>query len=147
MTRPASQAIGGLQGLAKLPPLQSLRNAGELPSDASMKRDLFLFDGLRPVAPERPLPQGVQLPEPPAQDPERVVALASAPRGLRYLGFLKGAPAGLIGAFMAGEEPLTLQPGTARDGWRLVDVVEGAATFRHQRFPDLTFTLHAKGDS
>ena len=143
-----SQASPGPLALLGLPRLQVLQRAGELPTDGGMRRDLFLFEKARTAPVTKPHVPAPASDEPlPAPDPERILALASAPRGLRYLGFLRGAPAGLLAAFMAGEEPLTLPPGADRNGWRLVEVAEEAATFRNQRFPDLTFTLHAKGDS
>ncbi len=147
-TAQPSQAGSWPLALQGLPRLQNLQRAGELPTDGGMRRDLFLFEDARTAPVSKPHVPAPASDEPlPAPDPDRILALASAPRGLRYLGFLRGAPAGLLAAFMAGEEPLTLPPGADRNGWRLVAVAEEAATFRNQRFPDLTFTLHAKGDS
>jgi hypothetical protein len=135
--------------LKALPGLQRLQHAGELPSEAAMKRDLFLFDEPRTAGPEpRPAVSSIQLPVvEDANEMERRHVLATAPAGLRYLGFLRGAPVGLIGAFMRGDEPETLPPGSVLAGWRLVQIGESAAIFQSVRFPDLRFTLLAKGES
>jgi hypothetical protein len=111
-----------------------------------MRRDLFLFDAPPPPSRARGEATVVLDPAPtaPPEDPRISAARASAPADLRYLGFLKGAPTGLIGAFMRGEEPLTLAAGATLNGWRLIEVVEGAATFRHLDLPALTLTLRAK---
>lgn len=146
--RPSSPSAGEPLPVLAFPRLLPLQRAGELPTDGGMKRDLFVFDGPRTAPLPEPKAAGpVPVPAAAPPDPERLQALAAAPRGLRYLGFLRGAPAGLLGAFMSGEEPLTIQAGSDRNGWRLVEVAEEAATFRNRRFPDLTLTLHAKGDS
>lgn len=133
-----------------LPGLQRLQRAAELPGEALMKRDLFLFE-----VPHPPRASSAPSPDPalavPAIPDPRQAAIAAeleaAPKTLRYLGFLRGTPAGLIGAFMRDEEPETLRLGSAVSGWRLMDVGETAATFQSIRFPDLRFTLQAKGES
>ncbi len=146
---PSSPASADVARFAALPGLQRLQRAGELPDEPSMKRDLFLFDEpgaavpeTRPTVGAEPLPATVD-----ANEVERRQVLATAPATLRYLGFLRGRPAGLIGAFMRGEEPETLLPGTVLAGWRLMQVGESAAIFQSVRFPDLRFTLQAKGES
>jgi len=139
------EAMPMFQGLQALPELQRLQSAGALPAEAGMKRDLFLFEGPQPPRSALPAILPTLSVEPPdATVLARDAELATAPKALRYLGFLRGTPAGLIGAFMRGDEPVTLQPGSEQAGWRLLEVGESAAVFQSLRFPDLRFTLLAK---
>lgn len=139
------EAMPMLNGLHALPELRRLQSAGALPAEAGMKRDLFLFEG--PESPRKVLPATqpvLSVEAPDAALLAREAEFATAPKALRYLGFLRGTPAGLIGAFMRGDEPVTLQPGSEQGGWRLLEVGEGAAVFQSIRIPDLRFTLLAK---
>jgi len=139
-----------LLGLRKLPDLAALDQAGELPSGAKVRRDLFLFEA--PAPPPKPVKPP---PPPPPPTPaeleaqrlaqEKAAEFASRPQDLRYLGFFKGSPAGLVGAFMKGEEPVTLVQGTLlRDRWKLVSILENRAEFQNTKYPDLRMVLEAR---
>ena len=68
--------------------------------------------------------------------------------GLRYLGFLEGSPAGTVGAFMKGEEPVTMTVGGIYQGdWKLVSVSDLSAKFQNTKYTDLTATLNATDSS
>ncbi len=139
-----------LQGLRRLPDLAKLDRAGELPKDAKVVRDLFLFE-----APPPPPPVKVKAPPPPPPPtPEELAAqklaqekaaeYATRPSDLKYLGYFKGSPAGTVGAFMKGEEPVTLVQGTVFAGrWKLVGVLDTRAEFQDTRYPDLRLVLEA----
>ncbi len=139
-----------LQGLRRLPDLAKLDRAGELPKDAKVLRDLFLFE-----APPPPPPVKVKAPPPPPPPtPEELAAqklaqekaaeYATRPSDLKYLGYFKGSPAGTVGAFMKGEEPVTLVQGTVFAGrWKLVGVLDTRAEFQDTRYPDLRLVLEA----
>ncbi len=140
-----------LQGLRKLPDLASLDRAGELPRDAKVQRDLFLFE----APPPPPTAKVKAPPPPPPPTPEQLAAqklaqekaaeFAARPQDLRYLGFFKGSPAGVVGAFMKGEEPVTLVQGTVlRDRWKLVSVLDTKAEFQNTKYPDLRMVLEAR---
>ena len=140
-----------LQGLRKLPDLASLDKAGELPRDAKVQRDLFLFE----APPPPPASKVKAPPPPPPPTPEQLAAqklaqekaaeYAGRPQDLRYLGFFKGSPAGTVGAFMKGEEPVTLVQGTVlRDRWKLVSVLDTKAEFQNTKYPDLRMVLEAR---
>ena len=139
-----------LQGLRKLPDLAKLDRAGELPRDAKVHRDLFLFE----APPPPPQVKVKAPPPPPPPTPEQIAAqklaqdkaaeYANRPQGLRYLGFFKGSPAGTVGAFMKGEEPVTLVLGsTMQDRWKLVSVLDTKAEFQDTKYPDLRMVLEA----
>ena len=143
-----------LQGLRRLPDLASLDRAGELPRDAKVKRDLFLFE----APPPAPVAKVKPPPPPPPPTPaeleakrlaqEKAAEYAGRPQDLRYLGFFKGSPAGLVGAFMKGEEPVTLVLGTVlKDRWKLTAVLDTRAEFQNTKFPDLRMTLDAREGS
>ncbi|MEI6473501.1 MAG: hypothetical protein WCO20_12755, partial [Holophagaceae bacterium] len=94
-------------------------------------------------------------PPPPPPSPEDVeqqrkaqakaAEFATRPQDLRYLGFFKGTPSGLVGAFMKGEEPLTLTPGTVvRERWKLVSVLDTRAEFQNLTYPDLKLVLETR---
>jgi hypothetical protein len=73
---------------------------------------------------------------------------ASRPQELRYLGFLKGSPAGQIGAFMKGEEAQPLTLGTVlKDKWKLTELTDRKAVFLNLRFQDLRFELATRDAS
>ncbi|HEX9009726.1 MAG TPA: hypothetical protein VF804_05110 [Holophagaceae bacterium] len=140
-----------LQGLRKLPDLASLDKAGELPRDAKVQRDLFLFE----APPPPPAAKVKAPPPPPPPTPEQLAAqklaqekaaeYAGRPQNLRYLGFFKGSPAGVVGAFMKGEEPVTLVQGTVlSDRWKLVSVLDTKAEFQNTKYPDLRMVLEAR---
>lgn len=136
------------QALERFAGLARLGLAGELPPDATMKRDLFLFDGPPPPPPPPPPP----LPPPPpptaeelkaqAEQQARQAEMASRPQSLRYLGFLERASTGRIGGFMRGEEALTLRVGDlASPTWRLVALDERQAEFQNLKYSDLRHRL------
>ncbi|WP_243302248.1 hypothetical protein [Geothrix oryzisoli] len=142
-----------LLGLRKLPDLAALDRAGELPPAAKVQRDLFLFE-----APPPP-PKAVKPPPPPPPpSPEEVerqrlaqakaAEFAGRPQTLRYLGYFKGSPSGLVGAFMKGEEPVTLTQGAmVGDRWKLVTILDTRAEFQNTKYPDLRLVLEARDAS
>jgi hypothetical protein len=70
---------------------------------------------------------------------------ASRPQDLRYIGFFKGSPSGTVGAFMKGEEPVTLTPGALlKDRWKLVTILDTRAEFQNTKYPDLRLVLEAR---
>ena len=142
-----------LVGLRKLPDLAALDRAGELPPGAKVRRDLFLFEA--PAPPPKPVKQP---PPPPPPTPEELARqrleqekaseYASRPQDLRYLGYFRGNPAGLVGAFMKGEEPVTLVQGTVlRDRWKLVTILDTRAEFQNTKYPDMRMVLEARETS
>lgn len=152
----AAPAVAGsldprqVQSLRKLPDLAALDKAGELPPAPKLVRDLFVFD-----APKPPPPQVKPPPPPPPPTPEeleqqrvaqeRQAYVTGLTSGLRYLGYMAGQPSGTVGAFMRGEEPVTLVVGqTYGDGWKLTTVTDVTAQFQNAKYPDLTATLTAK---
>jgi hypothetical protein len=139
-----------LQGLRRLPDLAALGKAGELPPTAKVQRDLFMFE-----APPPPPVKVKPLPPPPPPTPEelerqrlaqeKAAEYAGRPQDLRYLGFFKGTPAGTVGAFMKGEEPVTLSSGTLiKDRWKLVTILDTRAEFQNTKYPDLRLVLEAR---
>lgn len=139
-----------IQGLRRLPDLAALDKAGELPPDAKVSRDLFLFD-----APTPPPAKVKPPPPPPPLSPEelehqrlaqeKAAEFAGRPQDLRYLGFFKGSPSGLVGAFMKGEEPVTLLQGTLlKERWKLVSILDTRAEFQNTKYPDLRLVLEAR---
>lgn len=138
-----------LASLRKLPDLAALDQAGEIPAIPKLLRDPFLFEAPRP---EPPKPKVVERPPDPPKTPEQLEAERlqaekttennTRPQDLRYLGFLKGSPAGQIGAFMKGEEAQPLTLGTqVKDRWKLVELTDRKAVFQNTRFGDLRFEL------
>lgn len=158
-TKRASAAAGSsldprqLQGLRKLPDLAALDRAGELPPDAKVRRDLFLFEAPPPPAkPVKPPPP----PPPPSPEElerqrlaqEKAAEFSGRPQDLRYLGFFKGQPSGTVGAFMKGEEPVTLVQGAfLGQRWKLVSILETRAEFQNTKYPDLRMILEARDAS
>ena len=142
-----------LAGLRKLPDLAALDRAGELPPGAKVQRDLFLFEA--PPPPPKPVKPPPPPPPPTPEELERqrlaqekAAEFAGRPQNLRYLGFFKGNPAGLVGAFMKGEEPVTLVQGTLlRERWKLVSILETRAEFQNTKYPDLRMVLEARDAS
>lgn len=139
-----------LQGLRRLPDLAALGQAGELPPAAKVQRDLFMFE-----APPPPPPPQKPPPPPPQPTPEELEAkrkadeeareFASRPQDLRYLGFFKGAPSGAVGAFMKGEEPVTLTSGTVlKERWKLVSILDTKAEFQNTKYPKMRFVLEVR---
>ncbi len=138
-----------LASLRKLPDLAALDQAGEIPLIPKLLRDPFLFEAPKPPPPQ---PKPVKVVEPPPKtteqlEAERLQAEKSAehagrPQDLRYLGFIKGSPAGQVGAFMKGEEahPLTLGA-LLKEKWKLVELTDRKAVFQNLRFQDLRFEL------
>ena len=140
------KALGSLR---RLPDLAALDQAGELPVIPKLLRDPFLFEAPQPPPPPVKV---VPPPEPPPKTPEQLEAeriqaektaeSATKPQDLRYLGFLKGTPAGQVGAFMKGEEAQPLTLGTLlRERWKLVELSDRKAVFQNTRFQDLRFEL------
>ena len=147
----ASLDLKQLQGLRRLPDLAALDKAGELPANAKVQRDLFLFE----VPPPPPVKAPPPPPPPPPPTPEdierqrlaqeKAAEFAGRPQDLRYLGFFKGRPSGLVGAFMKGEEPVTLLQGTLlKERWKLVAILDTRAEFQNTKYPDLRLVLEAK---
>ncbi|WP_306601144.1 hypothetical protein [Geothrix sp. 21YS21S-2] len=147
--RPAAP-LGDRQAreLQKLPDLSALAQAGELPPDARMARDLFLFE----APPPPPPPPRPEKPPPPPTPEELAARQLAADRAreaagkpqLRFLGYLGTAGSGRLGAFMKGEEPLVLAQGSLLDPrWRLVKVTDATAEFQNVRFADLRHRIDA----
>ena len=141
-----------LQGLRKLPDLAALDKAGQLPPLAKVQRDLFMFEA---PAPPPPPVKVVVPPPPPPPTAEQLAAqqlaqakaanFATRPQDLRYMGYFKGDPSGTIGAFMKGEEPLTLVQGSVTpQGWKLVTVLDTRAEFQSTKYPDLRQVLEVR---
>lgn len=138
-----------LEALRKLGDLTQLERAGELPKDARMYRDLFLFDLPPPPPPPPPKPVPPPPPPPPPTAEElaaltlaqsRQEATNSRPQHLRYLGYMGRASTGRIGTFARGEEVLSLRVGDlATPTWKLVALTDTFAEFEHQTFPDLRY--------
>ena len=139
-----------LQGLRRLPDLAALGKAGELPPVAKIQRDLFLF-----AAPPPPPVKVAPPPPPPPPTPEelarqrlaqdKAAEFATRPQDLRYIGFFKGSPSGTVGAFMKGEEPVTLTPGTLlKEHWKLVAILDTKAEFQNTKYPDLRQILEVR---
>ena len=151
-TRAAHLALDERQSreLQKLPDLSRLDKAGELPKEDRMYRDLFQFEG-PPPPPPKPLPPPPP-PPPPTQAELDALALrhareqetASKPSNLRYLGYLGTATAGKLGAFMRGEEPVTLKQGDlVNPHWRLVKLTDISAEFQNLKFADIKHKIDA----
>ena len=140
-----------LQSLEKLPDLARLGQAGELPGEDRMYRDLFLFDG----PPPKPVPQRVVPilpPKPPTEAELKALALqqakdaafATRPQGFRYLGFLERKSVGRIGAFVKNEEPLPIKLGeTFGEQWKLAVLSDTFAEFQNLKFPELRHRIEA----
>lgn len=139
-----------LQALRRLPDLAALGKAGELPPGAKVQRDLFMFE-----APPPPPVKVKPIPPPPPPTPEelerqrlaqeKATEFAGRPQDLRYLGFFKGDPSGIVGAFMKGEEPLTLTQGTLlKERWKLITILDTRAEFQNTKYPDLRLVLEAR---
>jgi hypothetical protein len=150
--RAANLALDDRQAgeLDKLPNLAKLDKTGELPKEDRMYRDLFTFEG-PPPPPPPPLPPPPP-PPPPTQAQLEAEALRQAraqengtkPADLRYLGFLASPSAGRLGAFMRGEEPITIKQGAlANPHWRLVKLTDISAEFQNLKFADLRQKLDA----
>jgi hypothetical protein len=139
-----------LQGLRRLPDLAALDKAGELPPGAKVQRDLFMF--------EAPPPPPVKVKPPPPPPPpspeelerqrlaqEKAAEYAGRPQDLRYLGFFKGSPSGKVGAFMKGEEPVTMASGTLlKERWKLVTILDTKAEFQNTKYPDMRLVLEVR---
>lgn len=139
-----------LQGLRRLPDLAALGKAGELPPNGKAQRDLFMFE-----APPPPPVKVKPPPPPPPPSPEeleqqrqaqiKAQEYASRPQDLRYIGFFKGTPAGTVGAFMKGEEPVTLVTGTIlKDRWKLMSILDTKAEFQNTKYPDMRVVLEVR---
>ena len=139
-----------LLALDKLPDLAKLDQAGELPSEDRMYRDLLLFDG--PPPPPPPPPKPLPPPPPPTEAQLRAIALqqakdaefASRPQDLRYLGYLERQSVGRIGAFMKGDLPVSIKRGDVLGNqWKLVTVTSSSAEFQNLKYPELRHRINA----
>ncbi len=139
-----------LQGLRRLPDLAALDKAGELPPNPKVQRDLFMFE-----APPAPVVRVKPPPPPPSPTEaelaqqrlaqEKAAEFSGRPQDLRYLGFFKGNPSGTVGAFMKGEEPVTLVQGTVlKERWKLITILDTRAEFQNTKYPDLRLVLEAR---
>lgn len=139
-----------LQGLRHLPDLAALDKAGELPPGAKVQRDLFMFEAppappVKVVAPPVPPPPSAEELERQRLAQEKAAEYSGRPQDLRYLGFFKGSPSGTVGAFMKGEEPVTLIQGTLlKERWKLVSILDTKAEFQNTKYPDLRMVLEAR---
>jgi hypothetical protein len=69
---------------------------------------------------------------------------SSRPQDMRYLGYLGSPTAGRLGAFMKGEDPVTIKQGDlANPHWRLVKLTDLAAEFQNLKYSDLKHKLDA----
>ena len=142
-----------VQALKKLPDLAALDKAGELPPAPKLVRDLFVFDAPKPPPPPVKPPPPPPPPTPEQLEQQRVAQdkqseLAMVNGSLRYIGYMQGSPAGTVGAFMKGEESVTLTVGgTYLGDWKLVSVTDLSAQFQNTKYPDLTATLNATDSS
>ncbi len=136
--------------LGKLPDLAKLDMAGELPNEAKMHRDLFLFEG---VPPPPPPPPPVKIPDPPtpaeleaaAKKALRDAEQATRPQALRYIGFLESKTSGPIGAFFKGEEPFTFPLGHMENTtWKLVKLSDTKAEFQNTKYADMRMVLEVR---
>ena len=142
-----------LQGLRRLPDLAALGKAGELPPAAKIQRDLFMFEAPPPPPAKVKAPPPVPPPTPEELErqhlaQEKATEWAGRPQDLRYLGFFKGSPSGTVGAFMKGEEPVTLTTGTLlKDRWKLVSILDTRAEFQNTKYPDQRLVLEVRETS
>lgn len=141
-----------VQSLKKFPDLAALDKAGELPPIPKLVRDLFVFDAPKPPPPPVKPPPPPPPPTPEELEQQRVAQAKQSEMGmignLRYVGFMQGSPAGTIGAFFNGEDPVTLTIGQVyQTDWKLVSVTETSAQFQNTKYPDLTTTRSAVDSS
>ncbi|HNX93689.1 MAG TPA: hypothetical protein PKL14_00885 [Holophaga sp.] len=142
--------------IQKLPDLAQLNKAGELPGEGRMYRDLILFD--MPAPPPPPKPKPAPLPPPPPPPTKEQIAAEQLrqarqneqnlrPQSLRYLGYMGTATSGRLGAFMKGDDSVSIRLGDlANPHWRLSKLTENYAEFQNVKFQDLLFRLEA-GDA
>jgi len=143
-----------LESLQKLKDLTQLDQAGELPDEGRMYRDLFLFDMPPPPPPPPPKPVPPPPPPPPPTQAEieaaqlardRLEATNSRPQTLHYLGYMGRASTGRIGSFLKGEEILSMRVGDlASPNWKLVTINATFAEFQHLRFQDIRYRTEAR---
>ena len=142
-----------VQSLKRLPDLAALDKAGELPPIPKLVRDLFVFDAPKPPPPPVKPPPPPPPPTPEELEQQRIAAekqseLGLINQGLKYIGFFQGPPSGTVGAFMKGEEPVTLTVGQLYGAdWKLVSVTDVAAQFQNTKNADLKTTLNATDSS
>jgi type IV secretory pathway VirB10-like protein len=150
----SSEGEAQLRAIEQLPDLEQLNKAGELPKDTRMFRDLFVFDSPPPPPPPPPRPKPTP-PPPPPPTAEQLKAMelkrlkdaewGSRPQDLRYLGYLATRRTGKIGAFMKGEEPVSIRLGDkANAQWKLVKLTDVKAEFQNLKYQDLILGLDAK---
>ncbi|MCE1229882.1 MAG: hypothetical protein LWX11_10405 [Firmicutes bacterium] len=142
------EAHHALQPLDKLPNLAKLGQAGQLPSEGRMYRDLFMFEG-PPPPPPPPAPPPPP-PPPPTEAELKAQALqrakdaemASRPQDLRYLGFMERASVGRLGSFVKNEEAVSIKVGSLwANRWKLVSATENQAEFQNLKYPELRHRL------
>jgi len=150
---PRTFAVSGsadkqFQALQKLPNLAQLNQAGELPGEDRMYRDLFVFD--MPAPPPAPVKVVPPPPPPPPPTPEQIAAeqlrlareseMNVRPQSLKYLGYMGTASSGRLGDFVKGEDPVTIRLGDlANPQWRLVTLTDTYAEFQNLKFSDLRY--------
>jgi hypothetical protein len=142
-----------LESLQKLRDLTQLDQAGELPDEGRMYRDLFLFDMPPPPPPPPPKPIPPPPPPPPPTQAEleaarlaqaRQEATNSRPQTLRYLGYMGRLSTGRIASFLKGEEIVSLRVGDlASPNWKVVAITDTYAEFQHLKFQDIRYRTEA----
>jgi hypothetical protein len=143
-----------LVALQKLPNLAKLNQAGELPEEDRMYRDLFLFDMPSPP-PVKVKPKALEPPPKPPTEAElaaqklkldRDNQMNLRPQTLHYLGYMGSDTSGRLGAFKKGEEPITIRLGDmANPQWKLQSLTETFAEFQNLKFPDMRYRIEAGG--
>jgi len=140
------------QTLSKLPNLAQLNQAGELPDEQRMYRDLFTFEAAKPKPvevkeppppPPLPPPTPEQLAE---QERKRLMdeQMNLRPQSLRYLGYMGTPSSGRLGDFVKGEDAITIRLGElANPTWRLITVTENYAEFQNLKYPDMRYRAEA----
>lgn len=139
-----------LESLHKLKDLTKLDQAGELPDEGRVYRDLFLFDMPPPPPPPPPKPVPPPRPLTPAEIEAAKLAQArqeatnSRPQTLHYLGYMGRPSTGRIGSFLKGEEIVSMRLGDlASPNWKLVSINATYAEFQHLIFEDIRYRTEA----
>jgi hypothetical protein len=158
--RPASlrnfvgQSLEGGQAMAlkQLPNLAGLHQAGELPNESRMYRDLFGLDGPPPPPPPPPPPTPPPPPKPPPT-PEEIAArelqaamdreTRAQPTSYQLIGFIQGRNEPLLkGIFKNGNEIDFFTVGNElTPNWPLVALNEEGAMFQNTKFEALKFMI------
>jgi len=143
--------MAALQGL---PNLAGLHQAGEMPGEDRMYRDLFRYDMPPPPPPPPPPPQPPPPPPPPKPPPtpeEVAEALLKAekakedrgkPDGFQPIAALQGMTGPMKGVFKKGDEIQICAIGEElTPNWKLVAITDEDAEFQNTRFGDLKLSL------